>query len=194
MRGTLLSHVHSLAADAETFLDFAERQGWGDGLPLIPPTAERVQAMLDSVAEPANTIVGVVEPTRGEATLEKIAINAVMAGCKPDYFPAVVAAVRAVCEPRFNLYAINTTTCCATPVFMINGPARQALGVECGYSCLGHNGRANATIGRAARLVMRNVGGAIPGGVSKSVFGQPGRDEIEQSVKRAIASTSKPRS
>jgi len=87
----------------------------------------------------------------------------------------VVAAVRAVCEPRFNLYAVNTTTCCATPALMINGPARQVLGIECGYSCLGHNGRSNATIGRALRLVMRNVGGSIPGMVSKSAFGQPGR-------------------
>jgi hypothetical protein len=93
----------------------------------------------------------------------------------PDVFPAVLAAVDAVCEPRFNLVALNTTTCCATPALMLNGPARQRLGIECGYSCLGHNGRANATIGRALRLVMRNVGGSIPGAVSKSVFGQPGR-------------------
>ena len=80
-----------------------------------------------------------------------------------------------MCEPRFNLYALNTTTCCATPALMVNGPARAALGIECGYSCLGHNGRANASIGRALRLVMRNVGGSVPGAVTKSVFGQPGR-------------------
>ncbi len=175
MRGTLLSEVHEVPADPEVFLEFAERLGWGDGLPLIPPTAERAQAMLDAVAEPPDTVVGIVEPRRGEATLEKVAINAVMAGCKPECLPAVRAAVRAVCQPRFNLYALNTTTCCATPALMINGPARHALGIECGYSCLGHNGRANATIGRALRLVMRNVGGSIPAGVSKSVFGQPGR-------------------
>ncbi|HVN86938.1 MAG TPA: hypothetical protein VMW17_19065 [Candidatus Binatia bacterium] len=175
MRGTLLSEVYSLPADAEAFLDFAERRGWGDGLPLIPPTAERVQTMLDTVAELPETVIGVVEPRRGDATVEKVAINAVMAGCRPAYFPAVVAAVRAVCDPAFNLYALNTTTCGATPALMINGPARHALGIECGYSCLGHNGRANATIGRALRLVMRNVGGALPGAVSKSTFGQPGR-------------------
>jgi hypothetical protein len=85
----------------------------------------------------------------------------------------VIAAVEAVCDPRFNLYAINTTTCCAAPALLVNGPARHALGIECGYSCLGHNGRANATIGRALRLVMRNVGGSLPGMVSKSTFGQP---------------------
>ncbi len=175
MRGTLLSDTYAVAADAETFYAMAESQGWGDGLPLIPPTAARVQAMLETVPETPAAVVGVVEPRRGEATAEKIAINAAMAGCRPEYFPAVVAAVRAVCEPRFNLYALNTTTCCATPALMINGPARHALGVECGYSCLGQNGRANATIGRALRLVMRNVGGSIPGAVSKSVFGQPGR-------------------
>jgi hypothetical protein len=175
VRGTLLSATHEIADDAEAFLDFAERQGWGDGLPLIPPTAERVQALLDTVSDTPDTSVGIVEPRRGAATLEHIAVNAVMAGCKPQYFPVVVAAVRAVCEPRFNLYALNTTTCCATPVLMLNGPVRHEIGIECGYSCLGHNGRANATIGRALRLVMRNVGGAIPGAVSKSTFGQPGR-------------------
>jgi len=175
MRGTLIADTHEVAAEPEAFLAFAEQAGWGDGLPLIPPTEDRVQAMLDTVAEAPGDVVGVVEPQRGEATVEKIAINAVMAGCRPELFPAVVAAVRAVCEPRFNLYALNTTTCCATPVLMINGPARHILGIECGYSCLGHNGRANATIGRALRLVMRNVGGSVPGAVSKSTFGQPGR-------------------
>jgi hypothetical protein len=87
----------------------------------------------------------------------------------------ILAAVEAVCDPRFNLSAVNTTTCCATPAIMVSGPGRRTLGIECGYSCLGHNGRANATIGRALRLVMRNVGGSLPGVVSKSTFGQPGR-------------------
>src|SRR5436309_3251339 len=151
-------------------VDLVETQGWGDGFHVIPPTEERVQAMLEATPLPPSHVVGVVEPRRGEATVEKIAVNAVLAGCKPEYFPAVLAAVEAVCEPRFNLYALNTTTCCATPALMLNGPARQRLGIECGYSCLGQSGRANATIGRALRLVMRNVGGAIPGAVSKSVF------------------------
>jgi hypothetical protein len=175
MRGTLTSETHEIIADPEAFLELAERQGWGDGLPLIPPTEERVQAMLEHAEGAPDAVVAVVEPQRGDATLEKIAINAVLAGCRPEYFPVVVAAVAAACEPEFNLYALNTTTCCATPALMINGPARRQLGIECGYSCLGHNGRANATIGRALRLVMRNVGGSLPGAVSKSVFGQPGR-------------------
>jgi hypothetical protein len=174
-RGTLLSELRSAPDDAEALLDFVETQGWGDGLPVIAPTEARVQAMLEATPLPSAHVVGVVEPRRGEATVEKIAVNAVLAGCRPAYLPAVLAAVEAVCDPRFNLYAVNTTTCCATPAIVVNGPARHRLGIECGYSCLGHNGRANATIGRALRLVMRNVGGAIPGAVSKSTFGQPGR-------------------
>ena len=174
-RGTLLSDVHALPDDAEAVFAFVEQQGWGDGFPVIPPTEPRVQAMLEATPLPPQHVVGVVEPLRGEATVEKVAVNAVLAGCTPAMFPVVLAAVDAVCEPRFNLVALNTTTCSATPALMLNGPGRRHLGVECGYSCLGHNGRANATIGRALRLVMRNVGGSIPGGVSKSVFGQPGR-------------------
>jgi hypothetical protein len=174
-RGTLTSELRSVPDDPDALLAWVESQGWGDGLPVIPPTEARVQAMLEATPLPPGHVVGVVEPRRGEATVEKIAVNAVLAGCRSDYFPAVLAAVAAICEPRFNLYALNTTTCCATPALMVNGPARRTLGIECGYSCLGQNGRANATIGRALRLVMRNVGGAIPGAVSKSVFGQPGR-------------------
>ncbi|GIW41245.1 MAG: hypothetical protein KatS3mg076_1822 [Candidatus Binatia bacterium] len=174
-RGVLESPLHEVPDDPEEFLAFAEARGWGDGLPLVPPTAERVQAMLEYVPGTPDTVVGIVEPRRGVATLEKIAVNAVMAGCLPEYFPVVVAAVEAACDPRFNLYALATTTCSATPAVLVNGPVRREIGVECGYSCLGTAGRANATIGRALRLVLRNVGGAVPGAVSKSTFGQPGR-------------------
>jgi hypothetical protein len=174
-RGTLLSELRSAPDDAAAFYAWAEREGWGDGLPLIPPTEDRVQAMLEATPLPPSHVVGVVQPRRGEATVEKVAVNAVLAGAEPAVLPVILAAVEAVCEPDFNLYAINTTTCCAAPALMLNGPARKTLGIECGYSCLGHNGRANATIGRALRLVMRNVGGSIPGAVSKSTFGQPGR-------------------
>src|SRR5437870_8731620 len=174
-RGTLVSDLRTVPGGAAAVLGRVGSRGWGDGFPGIPPTGGGVRAMLEATPLPPSHVVGVVEPRRGEATVEKIAVNAVLAGCKPEYFPAVLSAVEAVCEPRFNLYALNTTTCCATPALMLNGPARQRLGIECGYSCLGQNGRANATIGRALRLVMRNVGGSIPGAVSKSVFGQPGR-------------------
>jgi hypothetical protein len=174
-RGTLTSELRSVADDPAAVFAYVEQQGWGDGLPVIPPTEERVQAMLDATPLPPSHVVATIEPRRGEATVEKIAVNAVLAGCEPAVLPLVIAAVEAVADPAFNLFALNTTTCCATPALMVNGPARRTLGIECGYSCLGHNGRANATVGRALRLVMRNVGGAVPGAVSKSVFGQPGR-------------------
>ncbi len=174
-RGTLVSERSTLPEDPDALFRFVESQGWGDGLPVLPPTEDRVQAMLDATPRKPSETAAIIEPRRGEATIEKIAINAVLAGCAPEVFPAVIAAVEAVAQPEFNLYALNTTTCSATPAIMINGPARRDLGIECGYSCLGHNGRANATIGRALRLVMRNVGGSIPGAVSKSCFGQPGR-------------------
>jgi hypothetical protein len=174
-RGSLVSEMRTVGDDPAAVFAYVEAQGWGDGFPVIPPTEDRVQAMLEATPLPPAHVVGIVEPRRGEASVEKIAINAVLAGCLPAFFPAVLAAVEAVCEPRFNLYAINSTTCCATPALMLNGPARQRLGIECGYSCLGQSARANATIGRALRLVMRNIGGSIPGAVSKSVFGQPGR-------------------
>ena len=129
-RGTLVSERGSVADDPLAVFEYVERQGWGDGLPVIPPTEERVQAMLDASPLPPTHVVAVVEPRRGEATVEKIAVNAVLAGCPPAAFPALLAAVEAVTEPQFNLYAINTTTCCATPALMLNGPARQALGIE----------------------------------------------------------------
>src|SRR3954471_18399284 len=103
MRGTLLSEALSVPDDPAAFFAFAEARGWGDGLPLLPPTADRVQAMLDTVDESPGEVIGVVEPRRGDATTEKVAINAVMAGCPAACFPAVVAAVRAVCTPKFNL-------------------------------------------------------------------------------------------
>jgi hypothetical protein len=174
-RGTLTSELRPVADDAAAVFAYVEQQGWGDGLPVIPPTEARVQAMLDATPLPPSHVVATIEPRRGDATVEKIAINAVLAGCEPAVLPLVIAAVEAVAEPAFNLYALNTTTCSAAPALVVNGPARRTLGVECGYSCLGHNGRTNATVGRAVRLLMRNVGGAVPGAVSKSVFGQPGR-------------------
>src|SRR5574341_781746 len=103
-RGTLLSELASIPDDAEALLEYVETQGWGDGLPVLPPTEARVQAMLEATPLPPSHVVGVVEPRRGEATVEKIAINAVLAGCRPAYLPGVIAAVEAVCDPRFNLY------------------------------------------------------------------------------------------
>src|SRR5881628_2966497 len=125
-RGTLVSELRSVADDPVAVYELVEAQGWGDGLPVVPPTEARVQAMLEATPLAPAHVVGVVEPRRGEATVEKIAINAVLAGCAPASLPAVLAAVEAVCDPRFNLYAVNSTTCCATPALMLNGPASSA--------------------------------------------------------------------
>jgi hypothetical protein len=154
------------------FTDMVER-GITDGLPVIPPTETAVRAMLGAQAPDA--LIAVLPPERGPATAEKIAINAVMAGCLPEYFPVVLAAIRAVAEPKFNLLGIQTTTNPVTPVLLINGPIRKTLGVNCGRGCLGPGTRANATIGRAMRLCLLNIGGCPPGDVDKAIHGMPGK-------------------
>jgi hypothetical protein len=152
-----------------------QARGWTDGLPIVPPTIGRVEAMLDLAGRPGTDALGEVEPLRGVATLEKVAANAVMAGCRPEYFPVVVAAVEAVLDPRFNMRGVQTTDENVAPLLVINGPVAAALGVNASYGALGPGWPANATIGRALRLVMHNVGGGWPGAVSFAGVGQPGR-------------------
>ena len=159
----------------EAVNDLACEQGWSDGLPIVPPTAERVRRMLDRMPRDSVEVVANVPPACGEATVEKIAINAVMAGCLPEYMPVVVAAVEAMCEPEFNLLVIQGTTNPAGPLLIINGPLRKQLNVNCDYGCLGPGCRANATIGRAIRLILINIGGALIGTVDKATHGMPGK-------------------
>lgn len=154
---------------------FLYRRGWTDGLPVVPPTPERVERMLSAVPEDPATVIAVVPPAQGEATLRVIAANAVMAGCQPEHLPVVVAAVRAMCRPGFNLAGIQGTTDPATPGLLLNGPIRQRLDVNCGESAAGPGRRANATIGRAIRLIMHNVGGGRPGTGDKAILGQPAK-------------------
>jgi hypothetical protein len=157
--------------DFEAWFD----RGVTDGLPVIPPTRDRVRGMLAGApADPAE-LIGEVPPNYGRATVEKIAINAVMAGCRPDYLPVVLAAVEAACRPEFNLHGVSTSTHFAAPLIIVNGPIRARIGLNCGFGVFGPGYRANATIGRALRLVMINVGGARPGETSMSTFGHPGR-------------------
>ncbi|MBI1338895.1 redoxin domain-containing protein [bacterium] len=153
--------------------EFMFDQGFSDGLPLIPPTPERVLRMLRGTSRGAQEIVAVVPPNMAPATVEKIAINAVMAGCRPDYLPVVIAAVEAVCTDAFNIHGVTATTMGASPVMVINGPIRDRIGVNSRLGALGAGSRANATIGRAVRLVVRNVGGGRPGGVDRSTLGSP---------------------
>lgn len=151
------------------------RRGWTDGLPVIAPTPQRVEEMLAYVGLEPNHEIAQIAPRRAMATVEKVAINAVMAGCLPSYFPVVLAAVEAMADPTFNLFGVNTTTGAACVLTVVNGPIRHQLNINGSYGCLGPGWRANATIGRAIALVQQNIGGRIPGPVSKSTYGQPGR-------------------
>jgi hypothetical protein len=128
-------------------------RGLTDGLPVVPPTRERVQRALDALGRPADELIALVPPNYGRATVEKIAINAVMAGCRPEYLPVVMAAVEAVCDEAFDLHGVSATTNAPAPLVIVNGPIRLALDINCGAGVFGPGWRANATIGRALRFV-----------------------------------------
>ncbi len=148
-------------------------RGWTDGLPVIPPTPERVEAMLGG-RNPRHSL-GELPPAMGRATLERVAACAVLAGCRPDYFPVVVAAVQAALEPRFNVGGQAVTTQPAGQVMIVNGPIRDAIGLNGSMGALGPGWRANMTIGRALRLVISLTGGGFPGRLDRSTLGQPGK-------------------
>jgi len=160
-----------MADDIERWFE----RGVTDGLPVVPPTRERVERMLGATGRPRDGLVAEVPPNYGRATVEKLAVNAVMAGCRPDYFPVVLAVVEAACDPAFNLHGQSGTTNAASPLIIVNGPVRARLGVNCAAGVFGPGFRANATIGRALRLVMINLGGTRAGEISMSTLGHPGR-------------------
>ena len=166
---------HRVTTDFVAAQRFLEEQGWTDGLPVIPPTEELVQAMLAAGGAPAQENLGVMEPLNGVVTVEKVAANAVMAGCEPAYFPVVLATLRAVLQPQFHVGSTACTTGGAAPVVMVSGPIATRLGINSGTACFGGNVKANATIGRALRLAMRNIGGAKPDGMEKSTQAWPGK-------------------
>lgn len=155
--------------------DLFHARGWTDGLPVVVPTLARVREMLQFATAPDSESLGALEPMSGEATLEKIAVNAVMAGCRPEYFPVVVAAVRALADPAFNLRGVQTTDENVAPLLVVSGPVVADVGLNAQAGALGPGCRANATIGRALRLVMTNIGGGWPGETSLAGIGQPGR-------------------
>jgi len=146
---------------------------WSDGLPVVPPTEARVLRMLEGTTRANNEIVAVVPPDLADVNVEKIAINAVMAGCRPDYLPVVIAAVEAICTDDFNMHGVLATTMDVGPIIIVNGPIAREIGMNSGGNVLGQGNRANATIGRAVQLVVRNVGGGKPGGVDRSAHGSP---------------------
>ena len=150
-------------------------RGWSDGLPVVPPTQVRVLRMLQGTSRKPEEVLGFVPPALNTFTVEKAAVNAVMAGCRPEYFPVVLAAVEAIIDPWFAMHGVLATTDFASPIVIVSGPVANRIGMNCGVNALGQGTRANATIGRAVQLVVRNIGGGLPGGVDRATLGQPGK-------------------
>ena len=155
--------------------DYFHEQGWSDGLPIIPPTEEAVAAMIAGASLPGDHVLGIMPPVDGTVTIEKVAANAVMAGCKPAYFPVVIAGVKAMLQPKYNVGSVSTTTGGAAPCFMVSGAIAEELGINSGTACMGAGFRANASIGRALCLIIRNIAGAVPGEMDKGTLAFPGR-------------------
>ena len=172
---SLQSDIVRLPATAEAVNDHFHAQKLTDGLPIIPPTPEAVSRMLTYTDLDPHEIVAILPPKRGQATVEKIAINAVMAGCLPKYLPVVLTAIRALAEDDYNLYGILATTHPCSNLVLVNGPIARELEINGGYNALGQGWRSNASIGRAVRLVMLNIGGAIPGDLDRATQGTPAK-------------------
>ncbi len=161
--------------DGDDIFEFMFDQGLTDGLPVVPPTPERVIRMLGGTKRDPQSLIGICPPNMAPLTVEKAAINAVMAGCKPEYFPVVIAALEAVLDEQFNIHGVLATTHFPTPVIIVNGPIRERIGMNMKMNVFGQGNRANATIGRAVQLVVRNVGGGRPGEVDRCAMGHPGK-------------------
>jgi len=162
-------------AEQEDAIETCYSRGWSDGLPLVPPTELRVIQMLQGTSRDSQEIVGNIPPDLQACSIEKIAINAVLAGCKPEYLPVVIAAVEAALLDKFCMHGLLATTWFSGPMVVVNGPIARAIGMNSGGNALGQGNRANATIGRALQLVIRNVGGGKPGGVDRATLGNPGK-------------------
>ncbi len=174
MAGTLISKRHIVADDADA-VEFCHARGWTDGLPVIPPTPDRVRAMLEAVSLDAQHAVTSIAHRAVTITAEKAAINAVLAGCKPEYMPVVLAAIEGIGDPAWGYHGPGTSTGGAAVLIVVNGPIARDLDINAGDNLFGPGWRANATIGRAVRLVMRNVCGSRPGTLDRATLGHPGR-------------------
>lgn len=172
---TLSSATHLVDADPVDYGQYALDRGWGDGLPMVPPTPERVAEALDHAGWRGDEVCCTLPPLRAACTTEKLAINAIMAGAPVGSLPLVRAAVEALADPGYELHALNATTGSVVEAVVVNGPIRHRLGIPFGAGCLGGVEGSAPAIGRAIRLVMRNVAGQRIGVTSQSVFGQPGR-------------------
>jgi hypothetical protein len=156
-------------------VEYYYERGFTDGLPVVPPTQEKIDEIVARLGGDAHFVEARVAPRWGELTREVLAINMVMAGCKPEYAPVVLAAVKAVTDQAFNLNGVQATTHVAAPLLVVNGPIAREIGMNGGVNAFGSGNRANATIGRALRLIMLNVGGGWPGDLDKSTLGHPGK-------------------
>jgi len=170
-----------LAARKIDYVDSADpvevcyERGWTDGLPVTPPTDERVLGMLKGTTRRPDEVVGKVPPFLAGCTVEKVAINAVMAGCKPSFMPVLLAALEAALEPVFTLHGLLATTYFSGPIIIVNGPIARKIGMNSGLNALGQGNRANATIGRALNLIVLNVGGGRPGEADRATLGAPSK-------------------
>ena len=155
--------------------EVAYDRGWTDGLPVIPPTDLRIARMLAGTTRSPQEVIGAIPPNLADCTVEKAAINAVMAGCRPEYFPVVLAAIEAALMPAFSMHGLLATLWFSGPVVIVNGPVTKRIGMNWAGNALGQGNRANATIGRALQLVIRNVGGGRPQEIDRAVLGNPGK-------------------
>ena len=162
-------------ADADDPMEVCFNRGWSDGLPVTPPTDERVTRMLKGTARAPQTVIGRIPPYLADCTVEKVAINAVLAGCRPEYMPVLLAALEAALEPVFTLHGVLATTYFSSPIIIVNGPIAKQIGMNSGLNALGQGNRANATIGRALNLIVQNVGGGRPGEADRATLGAPSK-------------------
>ncbi len=174
MAETLASKRHVIDDETDP-IEYCHAQGWTDGLPVIPPTPDRIHAMLEAVRLAPDHQVAYIAHRAVPITAEKVAINAVLAGCKPEYLPVVLAAVEAIGEPAWNYHGPGTSTAGAGVLIVVNGPIARELDINAGDNLFGPGWRANATIGRAVRLIMRNVCGSRPGALDRGTLGHPGK-------------------
>jgi len=170
----LASRRH-MAPDVSGAIELCYTNGWTDGLPVVPPTADRVEAMLKAGGLDPKEQLAYIENRQVTVTAEKVAVNAVMAGCKPEYMPVIAATVQALADPLYGYHGPATSTSGSAVFMVVNGPIARELDINCGHNLFGPGWRANATIGRAIRLVMRNVIGSIPGELDQSCLGHGGK-------------------
>jgi hypothetical protein len=179
--------------DAFEANELFQRNGWTDGLPIVAPTPERVAEFLEVAGLAADAVIGTEAVRQRRISGAKVAINAVMAGCLPSYMPVLVAIVQAMCEPEYSLHGASSSTGGSAPFIIVNGPIRRELGMESLHSAFASGNRANASIGRAIRLILMNVLGTIPGQMDRSTLGHPGKvtfciaEDEEDSAWRSLA-------